>query len=59
MKVLVLNANGERQWIPEHWLDHPVLGEGFTRISGREESRPTGEVSAVKKTRTRKEETNA
>lgn len=31
MKVKVINKNGDEQWIPRHWLDHPLLGEGFTR----------------------------
>lgn len=31
MKVKVINANGAEQWIPDHWLDHPLLGEGFAR----------------------------
>lgn len=28
-KILAVNAAGQKQWIPEHWLDHPVLGQGF------------------------------
>lgn len=28
-KILAVNAAGQKQWIPEHWLNHPVLGKGF------------------------------
>ena len=28
-KILVVNAAGQKQWVPEHWLNHPVLGLGF------------------------------
>lgn len=32
MKVrATATATGRTQWIPEHWLEHPVLGEGFER----------------------------
>lgn len=27
--VEAVNARGEKQIIPAHWLDHPVLGKGF------------------------------
>lgn len=27
--VTAVNMNGEKQPIPRHWLDHPVLGRGF------------------------------
>ena len=30
--VKVRNNNNEEQWVPEHWLDHPVLGTGFEKI---------------------------
>lgn len=29
--VIAVNANGDKQEIPAHWLDHPVLGKGFTK----------------------------
>lgn len=27
--VTAVNSNGDKQEIPRHWLDHPVLGKGF------------------------------
>lgn len=30
MKIKVYNSRGEAQYIPEHWVDHPVLSKGFT-----------------------------
>lgn len=29
--VTAVNTRGEKQTIPAHWLDHPVLGRGFRR----------------------------
>lgn len=28
-KIVVVNARGEKQSIPEHWLKHPKLGKDF------------------------------
>lgn len=28
--VPVKNSNGEIQRVPSRWLDHPILGKGFT-----------------------------
>ena len=28
-KILAVNAAGQKQLIPEHWLTHPVLSQGF------------------------------
>jgi hypothetical protein len=27
---VVVKATGRKQWVPERWLDHPVLGKGIT-----------------------------
>lgn len=27
--IIAVNAQGRKQRIPQHWLDHPVLGQGF------------------------------
>lgn len=37
--VKATNANGETQHIPEHWLDHPVLGAGFTLSDDQQDER--------------------
>lgn len=29
--VTAVNARGEKQVIPAHWLDHPTLSKGFRR----------------------------
>lgn len=34
--------NSQKQTIPEHWLDHPVLGKNFTRT-------PRSRAAAAKK----------
>lgn len=26
---VVVKATGRKQWVPERWLDHPVLGKGI------------------------------
>lgn len=26
---VVVKATGRKQWVPERWLDHPVLGQGI------------------------------
>lgn len=28
--VQVRDASGRASWVPEHWLEHPVLGEDLT-----------------------------
>lgn len=30
-------ATGDTQWVPEHWLDDPVLGAPFERVEGSPE----------------------
>lgn len=53
MKILAINAAGERQYIPEHWLDHPVLGKDFTRIKEtKTTAEPSKRAAAVKKEKT-------
>ena len=46
--VKVRNKNKEEQWVPGHWLGHPVLGTGFEKI----DPAPTnsgGKPSTIKK----------
>lgn len=33
------NSNGKKQVIPAAWLDHPVLGKGFTKTPPRKADR--------------------
>lgn len=33
MKVKVRNKNGDIQYVPEHWVNHPVLGAGFQPVT--------------------------
>lgn len=28
--IKVKNSKGDIQYVPEHWLDHPKFGKGFT-----------------------------
>lgn len=28
--IRVYNEHGQVQWVPAHWLDHPVLKQGFS-----------------------------
>ena len=46
--VKVRNNNNEEQWVPEHWLDHPILGTGFDRI-GPASPTPEAEPSHIEK----------
>lgn len=34
-KITAVNVRGEKVAIPEHWIDHPVLGKGFRRPPSR------------------------
>lgn len=38
--VTAVNARGEKQQIPRHWLDHPVLGKEF-RLPPSASPKPT------------------
>jgi len=57
-QIEVVNRNGDKQMIPEHWLDHPTLGKGFKRSRRRHAQTPpapqagskAGDVSANTKT---------
>ena len=49
-KILAVNAAGRKQWIPEHWLDHPVLGQGFKLA-------PSAKAEKVPKRATRRKST--
>ena len=51
--VKVRNANKEEQWVPEHWLGHPVLGAGFEKID------PAPTISGGKPSTTKTEGKNA
>lgn len=58
MKIQVLNSRGERQWIPSHWVDHPILGKEFTTLKG-ETLTPVPEKTTGKgKTKTNLKEKN-
>lgn len=58
MKIQVLNSRGERQWIPKHWVDHPILGKEFTTLDG-EKLTPVPEKTTGKgKTKTNLKEKN-
>lgn len=37
MKVRVTNSQGGIQEIPEHWLEHEVLGKGFKKVTTKAE----------------------
>ncbi len=56
MFVKVKTATGVVQYVPEHWLAHPVLGEGLTRVGKPRKSRRRG--SNPIKPHVRGEETN-
>lgn len=55
--VVVVNANGEKQTIPAEWVDHPILGKGFSeapsekarKSRGVTEPKPSGEGEKEKK----------
>ena len=51
--VKVRNENNEEQWVPGHWLGHPVLGAGFEKID------PAPTISGGKSSTTKKEGKNA
>ncbi|MDP9820383.1 hypothetical protein [Nocardioides massiliensis] len=34
--TVVVEATGETQRVPAHYIDHPVLGEGIRRVDGSE-----------------------
>ena len=36
--VMAVNANGDKQYIPRAWLDHPTLGKGFTLAPSQAEA---------------------
>lgn len=39
-------STGRKQWVPEHWLDHPTLGRDFEKTpSTRAQEAPSGEPS--------------
>lgn len=38
--IEVVNSNGHKQIVPEHWLDHPTLGKGFKRSRRRQAQTP-------------------
>lgn len=45
-QVQVADALGRKVWIPEHWMDHPVLSRGFRKLRSGETPTPA-EVSAT------------
>lgn len=45
--VDVVNSRGEEQRVPEHWLDHPVLGAKFRTPPDVTEETPDGDVVPV------------
>lgn len=44
--VKVKNSKGETQYVPEHWLDHPKLGKGFTLADKKQSKQNTKAVPA-------------
>lgn len=46
-QIEVVNANGDKQMIPERWLDHPTLGKGFRRSRRRQAQTPTASTRPV------------
>lgn len=40
--IEVVNSRGQKQVVPEHWLDHPKLGNGLRRSKRRASQSPSG-----------------
>lgn len=49
MKVKVKNSRGEEQYVPAHWLEHKVLGKGFSLIGQVEKKAGPERSASVKK----------
>lgn len=58
MKIQVLNSRGERQWIPKHWIDHPILGKEFTTLKGETLTPVPGKTTGKGKTKNQSEGEN-
>ena len=48
MKVKVKNSQGAEQYVPAHWLEHEVLGKGFTPVK-EDKAVPVKGSATVKK----------
>lgn len=45
--IEVVNKNGDKQTIPEHWLGHPTLGKDFRRSRRRAAQTPPAQRAVV------------